>query len=171
MHRVANLGLGALLFLGITQGAARADTSAMVQAFADHCFSPYLTAAKAQDLVASTGARVDFYDLDPFTSARPSPALGRKVTKGTDRRCEVSFDGDHTSLATKTVVAALEIEGIRTAVNLPTQFMRTDGTALLAARRLNPHRIAVVHVGTRHQEDGTETFMLVERLLAQKADQ
>jgi hypothetical protein len=171
MHRVANLGLSALLILGIGHGAARADTGAMAQAFADHCFSPFLTVQKAQDLISSTGARVDFYDLDPFSSATASPAMGRVVTLGTDCRCEVAFDGQHATEAADVTVAALEAEGIRTTAILPPQFVPFEGTTLLAARRLNPRRIAVVHVGTRLQKNGTETFMLVERLLPQKAEQ
>ena len=171
MHRVANLGLGALLVLGIGHGTARADTGVMVQAFADHCFSPFLTAQKAQNLSSSTGARVDFYDLDPFSSAAASAAMGRVVTLGTDRRCEVAFDGQHATEAADVTVVALEAEGIRTTAILPPQFVPFEGTTLLAARRLNPRRIAVVHVRTRMQKNGTKTFMLVERLLPHNVEQ
>lgn len=171
MHRVANLGLSASLILGIGHGAARADTSVMVQAFADHCFSQFLTAQKAQYLISSTGARVDFYDLDPFSTAGASPAMGRAVKPGTDRRCEVAFDGQHATEVADVTVAALEAEGIRATAILPQQFVPFEGTTLLAARRLNPCCIAVVHAGTRLQKNGTETFMFVERLLPQKAEQ
>ena len=40
-----------------------------------------------------------------------------------------------------------------------------ETTTLLAARKLNPRRTAIVHVGTRQTPKGTETFMLVERLV------
>jgi hypothetical protein len=133
-------------------------------AFAAHCFSPFMTAERAEEVLASTGARVDFYDLDPFSNVAPSPVTGRPATQGTDRRCEVSFDGDHGDLAASAAVAGLEMEGIRTEAPLPDRYQPTDGTVLLAARQLNPRRIAVVHVGTRPGPNGVETFLMVERL-------
>ncbi|GAB5448637.1 succinyl-CoA synthetase subunit beta [Gymnodinialimonas sp.] len=133
-------------------------------AFASHCFSPFMTAERAQEVLASPGVRVDFYDLDPFSSADPSPVTGRAATPGTDRRCEVAFDGDHARLAASAAVAGLEMEGIDQTSPVPDRYERTDGTELLAARRLNPRRVAVVHVGTRPGPNGIETFMLVERM-------
>lgn len=141
------------------------DPALATQAFADHCFSPLMTAARAGDVLASTGARVDFYDLRPFLQTNPvAEPTGRAATPGTDRRCEVAFDGDHSALAVDAAISGLAAEGILTEAPLPDGFTPTEGTALLAARALNPNRIAVVHVGTRPGPDGTETFMTVERL-------
>lgn len=135
-------------------------------AFASYCFSPFMTAARADEVLVATGARVDFYDLDPLSASNaPSPVSGRAATLGTDRRCEVAFDGDHAELAASVAVAGLEMEGIRTEAPLPDRYRPTDGTALLAARQLNPRRIAVVHVGTRPGPNGVETFLFVERLM------
>jgi hypothetical protein len=135
------------------------------RAFAQHCFSPYLTGFKAREVFETTGARWDFYDLDPFTNAAPTPAFSRRpATRGTDRRCEVSFDGDHTELAIELALTGLDAENIHEDVPLPDTHAARDGTALLAARRLNPRRIAVVHVGTRNGPTGLETFLNVERL-------
>ncbi len=142
------------------------DARAGIAAFANNCFSPALTAEKATEAFGYANLHHDFYDLDPFTSAAPSLPTGRDVTPGTDRRCEVSFPGDFTADAVTAVTARLLQEGLSEDAAVPSSHeeLRTDGTALLSARRLNPRKIAVVHVGTRMTERGTETFLNVERL-------
>jgi len=82
----------------------------------------------------------------------------------------VAFDGDHAAKAATIASAALASEGIKTPAELPDQFSRTQGSELLAARQLNPRRIAVVHVGTRPGPNGVETFMNVERLTPSEPD-
>ena len=145
------------------------DATGGMSVFADNCFSPFLTAAKAKRAFNLANLRHDFYDLDPFSDVAPSPARG-DVTPGTDRRCEIAFNGDYGARAAEAAVTALAQEGILTEAGLPETHARaaTDGTALLAARQLNPTRIAVVHVGTRPGPDGIETFMTVERLRPQQ---
>ncbi|ABD53742.1 hypothetical protein [Jannaschia sp. CCS1] len=168
--RSAACGFLAILCIGgiTSQGRAQTGDGAIAQAaseaFAAHCFSPFMTAGRAQEVLAATGARVDFYDLDPFSNAAPSPVTGRAATQGTDRRCEVAFDGDHAELAVSAAVAGLQMEGIDTVAPVPDRYRPTDGTALLGALFLNPRRIAVVHVGTRPGPRGVETFMFVERM-------
>ncbi|MDF1728309.1 MAG: succinyl-CoA synthetase subunit beta [Sulfitobacter sp.] len=135
-----------------------------MQLFADNCFSPFMTADKARRTFALSGASYDFYDLDPFSDVAPSPVTGRAATPGADRRCEIAFAGDHADRAAEVAVAALEGEGILTQAEVPARYTANEGTALLAARRLTPRRVAVVHVGTRAAAEGTETFMRVERL-------
>ena len=165
--------IGALAFVVLASTRAQADQSGVTDArladrasaaFAEHCFSPFMTAERAQEVLASTGARVDFYDLDPFSSADPSPVAGRAATPGTDRRCEVAFDGAFAELAASAAVAGLQMEGIETEAPVPDRYQPTEGTSLLGARFLNPRRIAVVHVGTRPGPNGPETFMYVERM-------
>lgn len=134
------------------------------RSFANNCFNPLMTAGRADQVLAAEGVRVDFYDLDPFSNAAPSPATGRAVTRGSDRRCEVAFDGEHSVLAASAAVAGLAREGITREAPLPDRYTPLRGTALLAARQLNPRRIAVVHVGTRPGPNGVETFLFVERL-------
>ncbi|UWR24227.1 succinyl-CoA synthetase subunit beta [Sulfitobacter sp. S190] len=141
---------------------ACADPQAAARAFADHCFSPFLTAATAADRLAP--ARVDFYDTRPFSSADPSPATGRAATPGTDRRCEVAFDGAHIQTGIEGVTTGLAQEGIDTPADVPADFAAQPGTTFIAARQLNPTRIAVVQVGTRPGPDGVETYLNVERL-------
>ena len=143
-----------------------AAQQAALTAFADHCFSPFLTAETARKNIAADGLRLDFYDLRPFSARAPSPVVGRPATPGTDRRCEIAFDGDQGGEAAKTAIAALASEGITDAADLPPTHADAalPGTTLLAARRLNPNRIAVVHTGTRPGPNGLETFLMVERL-------
>ena len=133
--------------------------------FAAHCFNPRLTGDLAQARLASEGVRVDFYDLRPFSNVAISPANGRAVTAGTDRRCEVAFDGSFAPLAAQAALSGLTEEGILTEAALPDSYTALPGTELLAARQLNPNRVAVVHAGTRPHHDGTETFIFVERLV------
>lgn len=148
---------------GIAQSGISVPDKAM-QNFASNCFSPYLTATKAAKRLVTLGVRSEFYDLDPFSSVPPSPVTGREASVGTDRRCEVAFNGNYATRAAKTAADALIRQGIETRADLPTNYAPTDGTELLAARQLNPRRIAVVHVGTRQGPEGIETFMTVERL-------
>ena len=135
---------------------------AALDAFAANCLSPYLTAETAAARIGKTGARHDFYDLAPFSDVAPSP--GANVTPGTDRRCEVSLDGDLGTEAAQTATQALAAEGITVEAPLPATHAALPGTTLLAARALNPARVAVVHTGTRPGPNGTETFLSVERL-------
>ena len=147
--------------------SAETDARAGIAAFVDNCFSPHLTAARAAQSFNLANVRHDFYDLRPFSAAEPSLPLG-SATEGTDRRCEVSFRGDYAASAADAAVAALEDEGITTPAELPATHTETSGTVLLAARKLNANRTAVVHVGTRPGANGIETFMNVERLEPQK---
>ena len=164
-----NRALWAMAPLALAAGSADAQNDGVAvtasMAFATHCFSPFMTAARADEVLASPGARVDFYDLDPLSNAAPSPVSGRPATPDTDRRCEVAFDGEYAELAASAATTGLSMEGIVDQAPLPDRYSQTEGTALLAARQLNPRRIAVVHVGTRPGPDGIETFLFVERLM------
>ncbi|MEM8801766.1 MAG: succinyl-CoA synthetase subunit beta [Pseudomonadota bacterium] len=156
----------ALMTLSVAARSTESDARAGITAFSSHCFSPLLTATKAADVFGFANVRHDFYDLDPFSNAAPSLVTAREATPGTDRRCEVSFYGDFAADAVSAVTERLRQEGIITPADLPAphEELRTDGTALLAARRLNPNKIAVIHVGIRPHEGSFETFLNVERL-------
>lgn len=162
-----SIGIGFAFCASVFAGQLMANPVAQSAsaAFAKHCFLPSMTTSRANRFLGSTGARVDFYDLTPFfRTNEPSPPNGRPVTPGTDRRCEVAFDGDHTDLGVQGALAGLDQQGIDTPANVPASFKKTSGTALLAARRLSAIRVAVVHVGTRPGPNGVETFINVERL-------
>lgn len=147
-------------------GAVAAQDAASVgKAFADHCFSPHLTAETAQTNMAPSGARIDFYDLRPFSAPAVSPVTGHAQTPGTDRRCEVAFDGSNTTAATRWLKTGLKQEGLlHKKANVPADFNRQVGVIFIAASQLNPNRIAVVQVGVRGTADTPETFINVERL-------
>ncbi len=158
-----HVGAMAVFFVIVAGRVMAASHDTAPEAFAAHCFSPLLTAETAAERLAP--ARVDFYDLRPFSSANEvSEPIGRPVTPGTDRRCEVAFDGAHIEAGTAAVLMGLEREGILTEAAVPEAFPAQSGTALIAARYLNPNRIAVVQVGTRPGPNGIETFINVERL-------
>ena len=142
---------------------AAAQPATAPEAFANHCFSPFLTAARA---AANLPDRHDFYDLDPLNPSNPvSEPRVRALTPGTDRRCEVAFDGADIEAGIAGVTLGLTQEGIATEATVPSGFPRQPGTQFIAARQLNPNRIAVVQVGTRPGPNGVETFINVERLV------
>jgi hypothetical protein len=154
----------ASLPIACVAGISAAQQCTEAEAFAAHCFSPFLTAETAAECLAP--GRVDFYDLRPFSGVNPvSPPMGRPVTPGTDRRCEVAFDGEHVESGMEAIVTGLTQEGILSEATVPADFPAQSGTAFIAARYLNPNRIAVVQVGTRPGPYGTETFINVERLV------
>jgi hypothetical protein len=148
---------------------AAQDAATVARAFADHCFNPRLTAATAQETLGPSGARIDFYDLDPFTDAAPSPVTGRALTQGTDRRCEVAFYGFDPQIAMEWVLTGLAQEGLTDkAAKVPESFPLLQGNIFMAAAQLNPTRIAVVQMGIRETAQGKqETYMSVERLTPQ----
>lgn len=154
----------AVSFLSAFAGPALANTAAM-EAFATNCFSPLMTAERASETLGSTGARVDFYDLKPFSRGNdPSPVIGRALTPDTDRRCEVAFDGDAVDAGIAAAAGGLEAEGIRTEAPVPDDFAAMPGVGFIGARQLNPSRVAIVQVGTRPGPNGVETYLNVERL-------
>lgn len=161
----APLLLAVVLLTSGAAGAAQDPADRAGKAFASHCFSPYLTAAKADAALAPSGARHEFYDLRPFSAAAPSPVTGRAATPGTDRRCEVAFDGQMADVAKNWILQGLTREGlINRTVDVPRDFGQQPGTTFVAAAQLNPKRIAVVQAGVRAGPNGPETYMNVERL-------
>jgi len=145
---------------------AAQDAASVARAFADNCFNPRLTAVTAQEKLRPSGARIDFYDLDPFTSAAPSPLTGRAQTQGTDRRCETAFNGFDPQIAMHWVQTGLVQEGLADKVtDIPDAFPLMEGNIFAAAAQLNPNRIAIVQVGIRETaQGGQETYMNLERL-------
>lgn len=153
----------AMIGIALTGLAGSVTAEPAIKAFAAHCFSPVMTAERAAEVFA--GLRYDFYDLDPFSAANvPSAPTGRAITPGTDRRCEVTFDGAAVAAGEASVLDALDREGITRGAEVPIDFPLIDGAEVVAARFLNPRRIAVVQIGTRAGPIGVETFLNVERL-------
>ena len=161
---------GAMICLSVLsapmQASAGTDIAAQAfQAFYDNCLNPRLVRSDLDGLT-DQGIKVDFYDLNPFSAPAITPATGRAATPNTDRRCEIAFDAELGADAADVAVEALQNERIMTQTPLPLTHTNAGlpGTTLLAARKLNPKRIAVVHTGTRPSDSGIETFLMVERL-------
>jgi hypothetical protein len=140
---------------------AQAETSnPAIAAFNTWCFKAGQTETQAR---ANMNA-----DTAPFTltfwddSLEPRPA---DAPTGIERRCEVSFDGDHTTSAIAAMRAQMTTPPVfGTKIPLPDTHQSTIGTALIEGRELLRGRVAVVHVGTRSATSGTTTFMAVDRL-------
>lgn len=145
-----------------------------MSAFADTCTTRGLTEAEAEarmrahvEAEGGVGLPFDmaFYDI----TLEPT---GLRVTRGTDRRCEVSFAGAHTEAAIAMLTDLMARPPVfGTAIPLPITHSPVTGTAFIEGRQLNPRVAAVVHVGTRETEAGIETFLNVERLVPSNPDQ
>jgi len=145
------------------------DTAALAQSgFAAICTNPGQTAAVMEARMRAHVANAGGSGL-PFGTSFYDTTLGDTPddpTPGTNRRCEVSFPGDHVEDATETLRSAMQGPPVfGTVTELPDGFEAHDGTHFIQARLLNSRGIrAVVHVGTRDGPDGQETFINVERL-------
>jgi hypothetical protein len=143
-------------------GAASAGDKAAnaMAAFNAWCFKAGQTEAQAR---RNTGA-----DVAPFALTFWDDSLEPRLAdapRGIERRCEVSFDGDHSTRA----VAALRQQmqtppEFGTMIALPDTHTAQPETVLIEARELLRGRVAVVHVGTRVKDARIQTFMTVDRL-------
>ena len=108
---------------------------------------------------ASLPFEVEFYD----TTLEPART---KVTKGTNRKCEIRFKGDYAKRASNAVLAFVETKrfGFETRLPRTHRDARVAGTDLLIARRLQSGPKAVLHTGTITRPNGIYTFITVERL-------
>jgi hypothetical protein len=175
MHLVGAAIFVLLMISRMAQATDRpADADLAISAFAQTCTVRGLTLAEAEARmrahVADLGGaglpfRLDFYDI----TLEPTD---RSVTPGTDRRCEVAFDGTHTSEAIAALLEVMQTPPVfGTAIPLPITHSPGPGTAFIEGRQLNPRVAAVVHVGTRETAGGPETFINVERLTPSDQDQ
>ncbi|SFE00769.1 hypothetical protein SAMN04488523_104202 [Sulfitobacter brevis] len=160
---IRRLLFGSAVLLAAVPALAAADAGAdvAISTFNAWCFKAGQTETKARDNMQADTApfKLSFWDdsLEPRPDAAP---------RGVERRCEVSFAGDHTA----TAIAALQTQmatppKFGTTIALPDTHSAQNGTALIEGRELLRGRVAVVHVGTRDTAAGTvETFMTVDRL-------
>ena len=146
----------ALACLGAPAVASDADNA--IDTFNAWCFKAGQTEAQARDNMGADTADFDLVFWDDSLEPRPADA-----PEGVERRCEVSFDGDHAEAA----IAALRRQMATPpvfghAIPLPDTHAPDGGTALIEGRELLRGRVAVVYVGTR--DDGARTYMGVDRL-------
>ena len=172
------IGATVFVLVMITRAAQATDLPSTadlaISAFADTCTVRGLTAQEAEARmrahVTALGGnglpfRLEFYDI----TLEPTDI---SVTPGTDRRCEVAFDGVHTAPATTALLDLMQrppVFGVP--IPLPITHSPSHGTAFIEGRQLNPRVAAVVHVGTRETATGPETFINVERLVPSEPDQ
>ncbi|MFK7881991.1 hypothetical protein [Roseobacter sp.] len=139
--------------------AETAPQSAM-RAFNSLCFKAGQTEAQIRNRMETQAGTPLPFDLTFWdTSLEPAPSAPKAI----ERRCEVTFDGDHTETAItvlRTQMATPPVFG--TVIDLPDTHRAEIGTALIEGRALLRGRVAVVHVGIRN----TRTFMSVDRLPA-----
>lgn len=146
-----------LLILGNLASASTALHPA-ITAFNTWCFKAGQTEAQARANMGADTAAFTLTFWDDSLEPRPTDA-----PEGVERRCEVTFAGDHTGPA----LEALRIQmatppKFGTKIPLPGTHAPRSGTVLIEGRELLRGRVAVVHVGTR--ADPLRTFMSVDRL-------
>lgn len=160
MIRCSVTGAMAGMVLACTTAAVAAHPA--IDAFTAYCFKAGQTPAQAQANMARIAG-----DPLPFTltfwdkTLEPAPATPAFA----ERRCEVTFDGDHANAAVDAVRAKMATPPVfGTLIPLPDSHAPTSGTALIEGRELLRQRVAVVHIGTR--DAGARTFITVDRLPA-----
>lgn len=133
--------------------------NAAIAAFNAWCFKAGQTESSIRsNMERSAGSPLPFDLVFWDVSLEP---VSQDLPKGVERRCEVSFEGDHTDDAItglRKQMATPPVFG--TQIPLPDTHQALAGTALIEGRELLAGRVAVVHVGQRD----TKTFMAVDRL-------
>ncbi|WP_298837678.1 hypothetical protein [uncultured Roseobacter sp.] len=158
MRRIVFSLLAALgmLATGVAQAGNSADEA--IAAFNGVCFKAGQTADAARvRMEARASSPLPFELIFWDRTLEPGPAAFAKI----ERRCQVTFAGDHTERAVDALrvqMATPPVFGF--AIDLPDTHTAETGTTLIEGRELLRGRVAVVHVGLR---DG-QTFMAVDRL-------
>lgn len=152
-HRIA-----AAAFAAWASPLAASDATLAIDRFNAWCFKAGQTEAEARSNMQADTApfKLTFWDdtLEPAPAGAPD---------GVERRCEVSFSGDHTAEAITALRAQMATPPVfGSPVPLPRTHQPEPGTALIEGRKLLRGRVAVVHVGIR--QDPLRTFMAVDRL-------
>lgn len=131
-----------------------------IDAFTAWCFKAGQTPERARaNMERSAGDPLPF----ELTFWDRSLAAAPGTPAHAERRCKVSFDGDHRAMAVQDVTAKMAQPPVfGTPISLPDPYEVTPGTAFLEARELLRKRVAVVHIG---QQQGS-TFIQVDRLPA-----
>ena len=148
-----------LVSLGLWIPAVAHGQDAALAAFNAWCFKAGQTAdgirtRMEQDTSSPLPFDLIFWDLSIEPTTDDVPAGG-------ERRCEVSFSGNHTQQAVQALRKQMATPPVFGAViPLPTTHTAEPGTVLIEGRELLRGRVAVVHVGQRNNQ----TFLAVDRL-------
>ncbi len=140
--------------------ASATSANPAITTFNQWCFKAGQTETAARTNMSADNAPFTLTFWDDSLEPRPTDA-----PDGIERRCDISFDGDHTGEA----IAALRTQmatppKFGTKIPLPYTHTVTPTTALIEGRELLRGRVAVVHVGTRKTDNKLHTFMAVDRL-------
>jgi len=132
---------------------------AAIAAFNDWCFKAGQTDSDIRDNMGKDAGTPLPFDL-VFWDVSLEPE-DRDLPTGVERRCEVSFDGDHTNEAITGLRKQMTTPPVfGTEIPLPDTHQPLDGTSLIEGRELLKGRVAVVHVGMRDNQ----TYIAVDRL-------
>jgi len=144
-----------LLIVGLS-AAADISQNPAITIFNKWCFKAGQTEAQARANMNADDAPFILTFWDDSLEPRPADA-----PDGVERRCELTFVGDHTGRAIEELRVQMATPPVfGTPIPLPQTHRPAPGTALIEGRELLRGRVAVVHVGLR---DG-DTFMAVDRL-------
>lgn len=132
---------------------------AAIAAFNAWCFKAGQTESEIRaNMTSSAGTPLPFDLVFWDVSLEPVAA---KLPRGVERRCDVSFEGNHTAKAVAGLRKQMATKPVfGTAIPLPDTHQPLPGTVLIEGRELLQGRVAVVHVGMRD----TKTFIAVDRL-------
>lgn len=139
--------------------AGSAPAHPAIAAFNTWCFKAGQTEAQARANMRpeAQGFTLTFWD----DSLAPRPAGS---PDGVERRCRVSFPGDHADAAIDALRRQMATPPVfGTPIPLPATHRATEATALIEGRELLRGRVAVVEVGTL---PGPATYLSVDRLYA-----
>lgn len=155
MRLIASL----LLALSLASPVSARASQDAITAFNAWCFMAGQTASTIRaNMEQGAGTPLPFELTFWDISIEP---VANELPRGIERRCEVLFEGEHTSVAKKalrTQMATPPVFG--KLIELPDTHRAGRGTALIEGRELFKGRVAVVHVGLREGK----TFMVVDRL-------
>lgn len=146
------------VLLGTPAVAVANPAKEAITAFNTWCFKAGQTEAQARANMDADEAAFSLTFWDDSLEPRPADA-----PRGVERRCEVSFAGNHTDQAITALRRQMRTPPVfGTEILLPDTHRAEDGTALIEGRELLRKRVAVVRVGLR----AGRTFMAVDRLYA-----
>ncbi|MEP5728439.1 MAG: hypothetical protein ABJL67_03585 [Sulfitobacter sp.] len=152
------LSLTALI--GVAGNAVADPADEAISAFNTWCFKAGQTEADARRNMKADEADFVLTFWDDSLAPRPANA-----PVGVERRCMVTFDGDHTDTAIAALRKQMQTPPVfGTPIPLPKTHTADEFTALIEGRELLRGRVAVVEVGAQPSPNQVHTFMAVDRL-------
>ena len=143
---------------GAAGSAVAGSADPAITTFNKWCFKAGQTTAQAHANMNTQNAPFTLTFWDDSLEPRPADA-----PKGVERRCKITFKGDHTTAALAALRKQMATPPVfGQPIPLPTTHHASTETTFIQGRELLRGRVAVVHIGT--QNNRTQTFMAVDRL-------